>query len=1263
VNGRFYVGEWLVEPEQSRLVRGSESAKLDPKAVRVLSFFADHPNEVLTKEQIIGSVWDGAFVSDEVLTTAIWGLRKALGDDAKEPRYIQTMPRRGYRLIAPVERGSVESSRRWEPSPYPGLCAFSQRDAEYFFGREREVEALWTKLQERTLLGLIGPSGAGKSSLLRAGLIPAAPEGWEVVLCQPRKEVFERLAAAFEEWGDQKQRTLWVVDQFEELFTLNDEETQQRFAELLGLASESGIHVLLSMRDDFLMRCHDFPSLEPVFEKLTPVKALDGAALRRALAEPVRVAGYRFEDEALVTEILTELSREKGALPLLAFAASRLWEKRDREGRRLTREAYLSIGGVAGALAQHAEETLSGIGAERQAIVREIFRNLTTGSGTRLPLNREELLTVFGDREFAEGVLAKLIDARLLTSAGGEVEIIHESLLSVWPRLVRWRAQDAEGAVLRDQLRQAARLWEEKRRPSELLWTGTAYDELKLWRERYPGSLTALEEDFARSMEEKVRRKKGRARLATAAAFLAISAIAITIGISRNQALKARDRAEASKLLALAELRLQEDPTEALAFAIASLEQADSEEARVFAMKSLWEAPPAFELATGSENMRVAAFSPDGKWLAGAGHAKDALVWFEDGRGPIVLPGHEVSPRGPNVALWASKDLLVTGPSSMQGDGIHLWSLPEGRRIRSIDFGGPTAWQVGPLRLLAETHEQEEENIRLLRSWTLPEGQASVLGRINGTKLGAQATLFAPDGESWLYEKGRDWYARPLPEGAGPDRIFARFGADVTNLAVGHEADRLAIADASGDIHVWGFTSQGIGRERVIHKPDSAANGVLPDPTGRWLSGNPDAERQVRIWDIQSWRASRPLALRRNGSWYGSVSSFDPTGNWVVATTGTWSRLTFWPVAKFYPTVVDGYESLTRPLAFSADGKWLATSWGDGNLRLWHLPDGGAPEVRTLVRPGTRDVKSLAFDPKGRYVFAVGNRGQAWIVPVDGSASRQLPGFSEKTLLGAAAVSPSGRRVATAFWFGQGDKALRVWDLETGEIWRFDLPHVGHSSGEAAGNESGIAKLSFVGESTLYTAGDGGLRRWNLDSGSHEIVSAASPGYWMAGSFSEDGRVALTAEWSLSQPALSKALVHDLIGGTSRELMPSTRDGTALALDPSGTVAATGSVDGIVRVGLSGEERHLLVGHRGAIDKIAISPDLRWIVTTGQDQTLRLWPMPDLSKPALHTLPHDDLLAKLRSLTNLHAVRDPASATGWKVEVGPFPGWKTIPDW
>ena len=120
----------------------------------------------------------------------------------------------------------------------------------------------------------------------------------------------------------------------------------------------------------------------------------------------------------------------------------------------------------------------------------------------------------------------------------------------------------------------------------------------------------------------------------------------------------------------------------------------------------------------------------------------------------------------------------------------------------------------------------------------------------------------------------------------------------------------------------------------------------------------------------------------------------------------------------------------------------------------------------------------------------------------------------------------------------------------------------------------------------------------------------------------------------------------------------------AVAVDGSGTVAAASDQDGIVRVGRLADERtHLLVGHQGPIDSVAVSPDGRWIASSGEDETLRLWPVPDLERPPLHTLPHDELLATLRSLTNLRVVRDPESTEGWKVEIGPFPGWETVPTW
>jgi hypothetical protein len=65
----------------------------------------------------------------------------------------------------------------------------------------------------------------------------------------------------------------------------------------------------------------------------------------------------------------------------------------------------------------------------------------------------------------------------------------------------------------------------------------------------------------------------------------------------------------------------------------------------------------------------------------------------------------------------------------------------------------------------------------------------------------------------------------------------------------------------------------------------------------------------------------------------------------------------------------------------------------------------------------------------------------------------------------------------------------------------------------------------------------------------------------------------------------------------------------------------------------------------------------------GDDDTIRLWPTPDLSKPPLHALPRDELIAKLKSLNNLRVVRDEESPTGWTLTHDPFPGWGTAPEW
>jgi DNA-binding winged helix-turn-helix (wHTH) protein len=200
IRNTFRIGNWLVEPDQNRLVRGEHEAKIDTKAMGVLVCLVEHADDVVLKEHIFEAVWEDTFVTDEVLTNAVWELRRALGADAKSPSYIQTVPRKGYRVIAPVSRQVIRQRRVVEvpidKTPYPGLSPFSEEDAEFFYGREEEVEAVWKKLRNLYLLAIIGPSGAGKTSFLSAGLSPSRPEGWRIVFCHPTDNPFASLGQA-----------------------------------------------------------------------------------------------------------------------------------------------------------------------------------------------------------------------------------------------------------------------------------------------------------------------------------------------------------------------------------------------------------------------------------------------------------------------------------------------------------------------------------------------------------------------------------------------------------------------------------------------------------------------------------------------------------------------------------------------------------------------------------------------------------------------------------------------------------------------------------------------------------------------------------------------------------------------------------------------------------------------------------------------------------------------------------------------------------
>jgi TolB-like protein/DNA-binding winged helix-turn-helix (wHTH) protein/thioredoxin-like negative regulator of GroEL len=113
MDSEFRLGPWLVQPSLNAVSRDGKATRLEPKVMGVLVYLAVHSSETVSKEQLIRAVWGDTFVTDDVLTRSISELRKALDDDAKEPRIIQTIPRKGYRLVPRVEPVKQKTFQRY----------------------------------------------------------------------------------------------------------------------------------------------------------------------------------------------------------------------------------------------------------------------------------------------------------------------------------------------------------------------------------------------------------------------------------------------------------------------------------------------------------------------------------------------------------------------------------------------------------------------------------------------------------------------------------------------------------------------------------------------------------------------------------------------------------------------------------------------------------------------------------------------------------------------------------------------------------------------------------------------------------------------------------------------------------------------------------------------------------------------------------------------------------------------------------------------
>jgi DNA-binding SARP family transcriptional activator/serine/threonine protein kinase len=560
-------------------------------------------------------------------------------------------------------------------NPYKGLSAFQEADSGDFFGRSGAVSDLVELLAERKLVAVIGPSGSGKSSLVHAGLIPAVRAGaldgadnWVVATMFPGSYPLEELESALgrvavEDPGvlmDELEhddrglsrvikrilpadtQLLLVIDQFEELFTLTHDELARNrlLSALVNLANDerSDTRVVLTLRADFFDRPLQYPEFGELLKRgIVPFTVPTDDELIDAIKRPADGVGASWEP-GLPEQILADVSRAPGTLPLLQYALTELFTA--RTGHQLTHQVYLQNGGVLGALAGRAEEAFARLDASQGALARQLFLRLVTvrsaGEATRRRARLVEL-NALGDPGEVGTVLATFGDARLLVfdrdpiSRSPTAEVAHEALLTSWPRLAAWIDEAGEDLLLHGRLRDGAAEWEDRDREGGYLLTGGRLAQFDAWAGSTDFTLAPSEIDFleaSREEADKVQARRRRRRNLITAGF---GAAAVVAGIFAVNADRNAEIAESRELAASAINVLDEDPELSVLLALEAAGIADPPLESVSAIHESLAAHHkilTYQLPSNLEALEpFATLSPDGLLLATSGGGTTSRWW------------------------------------------------------------------------------------------------------------------------------------------------------------------------------------------------------------------------------------------------------------------------------------------------------------------------------------------------------------------------------------------------------------------------------------------------------------------------------------------------------------------------------------------------------------------------------------------------------------------------------------------------------------
>ena len=1149
--------------------------------------------------------------------------------------------------------GAGHRVARWARGcPYRGLLPFGESDAEVFYGRERLAAELAVKLAARVSRGgmvvVTGASGSGKSSLLRAGLLPILARGqqvpgsdrWPRIVMTPTKDPLTELAARLAAVGgpdavavrsglarhpdqahlairsavlavaarrdeqpppsgDSGARLVLIVDQFEQIFTLNPdldgEAIQQAFITALCSAASDPVGpgqvppalVVLAVRGDFWDQCAAVPELVSALQDgQFVVGPMTESELRVAITGPAEAAGLRI-DPALTDTILGDLraageDRSAGVLPLLSQAMALTWE--EREGDRLTSHGYAQAGGVSRAVQTGADRAYGALPAGQQAIAPDMLRSMTVarrdGGLARRPVTRDDLYAGLpgAARSDINAVLDAFAAERLTVLDGDRAQLSHDVLLRAWPRLRGWLEEDQASWIFYGQLADAADAWHDSHDDPSFLYRGAQLTALQQavtrWSAdpaRYP-VLTGTQRNFLQASGRAAARSRLRRRSSLAVlAVLTVLAVAAS-GVAfyqRAEAVQQRDQAIYNRVIAKA-LQFGTSNTPLAAQLTLAAYRIKPTQDLVSSLRNTENTPLSSALVTGDPIVTSVAVSSHGHILADGGPGGRVRLWnvADPARPrPLGWPLTEVSALVYSLAFSPDGDTLASGGLDSR---IRLWNVADPAHPRPL--GRPLASGV-PVNSVTFS----------------PDGHTLASGGY--------------DGRVQLWNVADPVHPRLLAPPLGP----LAAGVLVNSVAFSPDGHTLASGGPGGRVRLWDVADPAHPRTLGPPLPGGVAvASVAFSPDGHTLAGG-GFDGTVWLWDVADPVHPRTLGPILTGGVAVDSVAFSPDGH-MLAGGGLDGVVRLWGVADpTHPSALGqpltGGGGAVDSVAFSRDGRTLASGGVGGTVRLWSLP-------QTVLTGGTIAFNSVAFSPDGHTLASSGYGG---MVRLWGTADPAHPRPLGPPLVGGGiarvAFSPDGHTLA-----GVGDSTIRLWDVA-------DPAHPTPLGPSLAGAVAVDSVAFSPDRQTLAVGlGDGTVRLWHVADPGHPtpLGQPLAGGGGAVGSvaFSRDGRMLAaggfygTRLWGVADPAHPR----------QQGLIPiGTLDTVAFSHD--GRTLASGALDGTVQLWDIADPAHPqqlgppLTSGTAAIRSVAFSRDGRMLASGGLDGTVRLWDVADPAHP------------------------------------------------